>query len=91
MGRTPYIQADANSTTIYLTKAQKVAIRKFQTKRLEETGREPGLTEVLLEGLKRLLNADGWSTVELGIAFPKAEPKREKVRVFPKRRGGLPS
>jgi len=91
MGRTPHIQADAKSTTIYLTKAQKVAIRKFQAKRLEETGREPVLTEVLLEGLKRLLTAEDWSVAELGIAFPKLEPTRAKVKIFPKRRSSFPT
>ena len=86
MGRPPHIQARAKSTTIYLTKTQRIAIRKFQTKRLEETDVDFGLTEVVLEGLKLLLDREGWSAAELGITFPKTEVKRAKVSVFPKRR-----
>lgn len=86
MGRIPHIQEGAKGTTLYLTKAQKVAIRKFQTKRLEENEREPGLTEVVLEGLKLLLDREGGFAAELGIAFPKVEVKRAKVSVISKRR-----
>lgn len=86
MGRTPYIQPGAKSTTIYLTKAQQVAIRKFQAKRLEENDREPLKTEVVLEGLKLLFEREGWSAAELGNLFPKLEARRAKVRVFPRRR-----
>lgn len=86
MGRTPHIQAGAKGTTIYLTKAQQVAIRKFQTKQLEQTDREPVKTEVLLEGLRLLLEREGWSTAELETLFPKLEAKRAKVSEFPKRR-----
>jgi hypothetical protein len=85
MGRTPHIQADAKSTTVYLTRAQKAAIRKFQAKRLLEAEAEPGLTEVILEALRLLLANEGWSTTELELAFPKTEVKRGKVSVFPKR------
>jgi hypothetical protein len=86
MGRIPHIQAGAKSTTIYLTKAQKVAIRKFQTKVLQESDREPGLTEVILEGLRLLLDRDGWPAAELESVFPKPEMKRATVSVFPQSR-----
>jgi hypothetical protein len=86
MGRKPHIQVGARSTTIYLTKAQKVAIRRFQAKRLDENEDEPVLTEVVLEGLRLLLDREGWPAAELGTLFPKAEVKRAKVTAFPKRR-----
>jgi hypothetical protein len=86
MGRTPHIQTGAKSTTIYLTKAQKVALRKFQAKRLEETENEPVLTEVFLEGFKLLLDREGWSATELGMVFPKTDVKRATVSVFSKKR-----
>jgi len=86
MGRTPRIQAGAKGTTVYLTKAQKVAIRKFQTKVLQESEREPGLTEVMLEGLRLLFDREGLPAAELESVFPKAETKRAKVSVFPKSR-----
>jgi hypothetical protein len=85
MGRTPHIQIGAKGTTVYLTKAQKLAIRKFQAKRLEETEREPGLTEVVLEGLKLLLDRERWTPAELAQVFPNAEVKRAKVSVFPRK------
>jgi hypothetical protein len=88
MGRTPHIQSGAKSTTIYLTKAQRVAIRKFQTKRLQEGDSEPLLNEVVLEGLRLLLQREGCTEAELGTVFPKAEVKRAKVTAFPKRRRG---
>ena len=88
MGRKPHIQAGAKSTTIYLTKAQKVAIRKFQTKVLQESDYELGLTEVLLEGLRLLLDREKWPVAELELVFPKTEVKQAKVSVFPKRRRG---
>jgi|HubBroStandDraft_4_1064222.scaffolds.fasta_scaffold2673599_1 hypothetical protein len=88
MGRKPHIRVGARSTTIYLTKAQKVAIRKFQAKRLDENDDEPVLTEVVLEGLRLLLEREGWSAAELGTLFPKSEVKRAKVTAFPKRRRG---
>lgn len=84
MGRTPHIDSDAKSTTIYLTKIQKAAIRKLQAKRLEESGQEPVLTEVFLEGLRLLLGNSGWSPSEMGIVFPKTEVRRAKVSVFPR-------
>jgi hypothetical protein len=86
MARTPHIQPEAESTTVYLTKAQKAAIRKLQAKRLEETGSEPGLTEVVLEGLKLLLDHEGWAVAELGSVFPKTEVQHAKVSVISKRR-----
>jgi hypothetical protein len=86
MGRKPHIQVGARSTTIYLTKAQKVAIRKFQAKRLEESDNEPVLTEVVLEGLKLLLQREGCSEAELGTIFPKSEVKQAKITAFRKRR-----
>jgi len=85
MGRTPHIDPDATSTTVYLTKAQKLAIRKFQAKRLEESDREPALTEVLMEGLKLLLDREGWTPTELAHAFPNVEVRRAKVSVFPRK------
>ena len=90
MGRTPHIQADARSTTVYLTRVQKAAIRKFQAKRLLETEGDPGLTEVILEAPKLLLGNEGWSATELEQVFPKTEEKRAKVSVFPKRRRNRP-
>jgi|HubBroStandDraft_1064217.scaffolds.fasta_scaffold134396_2 hypothetical protein len=86
MGRTPHIQADAKSTTVYLTRTQKAAIRKFQAKRLLETEGEPGLTEVIVEALRLLLGSEGWTAIELEQTFPKTELKRAKVSVFSKRR-----
>jgi hypothetical protein len=86
MGRTPRIQAGAKGTTVYLTKAQKLAIRKFQTKHFEENEDDLGLTEVVLEALRLLFARDGLSASELGMVFPKVEAKRAKVSVFPKRR-----
>jgi hypothetical protein len=86
MGRKPHIQVGARSTTIYLTKAQKVAIRKFQAKRLEESDIEPVLTEVMLEGLKLLLQREGCTEAELGTIFPNTEVRRAKVTAFRKRR-----
>ena len=86
MGRTPHIQAGAKSTTIYLTKAQKVAIRKLQTKRLEEGLPEPLLNEIVLEGLKLVCQTEGWSAAELGKTFPKQEVHPAEARVFSKRR-----
>lgn len=86
MGRTPHIQVGAKSTTIYLTKAQKLAIRKFQTKRLEESDCDLTLTQVVLEGLKILLDREGLSASELGMIFPKMQPRRAKISVFPKQR-----
>lgn len=86
MGRTPHIQSGATPTTVYLTKTQKVAIRKFQTKKLEENEREPGLTEVFLEGLRLLFGREGWSATELGTLFPKVESKRAEISVFRKPR-----
>jgi hypothetical protein len=85
MGRTPHIQAEAKSTTVYLTRAQKAAIRKFQAKRLLETEGEPGLTEVVLEALRLMLDREGWSATELEQVFPKVEVKRAKISLFPKR------
>jgi hypothetical protein len=49
-----------------LTKPQRAAIRKFEAKRLEETDRELGLTETVLEALKILLDGEGWSVSEFG-------------------------
>ena len=86
MGRTPHIHPAAKSTTIYLTKAQKAAIRKFQAKRLEQNEDDLGLTEVMLEGLRLLLAQEAWTPADLGILFPKPEVKRAKVSPFPKRR-----
>ncbi len=86
MGRTRHIQASAKSTTIYLTRAQKAAIRKFQAKRLTETEEEPMLSEVVLEGLKLLFDREGWSAVELESVFPKREIKKAQVHQFPGRR-----
>jgi hypothetical protein len=95
MGRTPHIASNARSTTISLTPAQKASIRKLQTKRLDEDRPEPGLTEVVLEGLKLLFEKEGWSQTELGRVFPKEEIHTATVRVFSKRRrrrpGGLNS
>lgn len=85
MGRTAHIQPGAKGTTVYFTKAQKVAVRKFQAKRLEETDREPTLTEVVVEGLKLLLSRDGWTAAELEQIFPKAETRTASVSVFPKK------
>jgi len=87
MGRTPHIQVGAKPTTIYLTKAQKAGIRKFQAKRLEKNEADLGLTEVVLEGLRLLLDHEGWSAAELGMLFPKPEVRRAKVSPFPRRRG----
>jgi hypothetical protein len=93
MGRTPHIASNARSTTISLTSAQKASIRKLQTKRLDEDRPEPGLTEVVLEGLKLLFEKEGWSQTELGRVFRKEEIHTATVRVFSKRRrrrpGGL--
>jgi hypothetical protein len=86
MGRTPHIQVGAKPTTIYLTKVQKAAIRKFQAKRLEKNEADLGLTEVLLEGLRRLLDNEGWLSAELETLFPKLEVKRAKISPFPKGR-----
>ena len=86
MGRTPHIAAGAKPTTVYLTRAQKVAIRKLQTKRLESELPEPGLTEVFLEGFALLLKKEDWPEVELGKVFPKRESPPPQIRVFPKRR-----
>jgi len=86
MGRTPHIQAGAKGTTIYLTKAQKLAFRKLQAKRMEDGLPEPLLTEAVLEGFQLLLRKEGWSDSELASLFPKGEVRRAKVRVFSKRR-----
>jgi hypothetical protein len=88
MGRTPHIASNARSTTISLTSAQKASIRKLQTKRLDEDRPEPGLTELVLEGLKLLFEKEGWSQAELGRVFLKEEIHAATVRVFskPKRR-----
>jgi len=88
MGRKPHIQVGARSTTIYLTKAQKVAIRKFQANRLEESDSEPVLTEVVLEGLRLLFQREGYTEAELGTVFPKPDVKRATVTAFRKRRRG---
>lgn len=82
MGRTPHIQPGAKSTTVYLTKVQKLALRKFQTKRLEEGEREPGLTEVFLEGFRLLLEREGSSPSELEHVFPDLVKHRANVSVF---------
>ena len=84
MGRKAHIAKNAQSTTISLTPAQKSAVRKLQTKRLDEERPEPGLTELVLEGLKLLLEKEGWSQAELGRVFPKLEIRTATVRVFRK-------
>lgn len=53
---------------------------------MEEIGTESGLTEVLLEGFRLVLEKEGWTSAELGTIFPKVEDKRAKVSVFPKRK-----
>jgi hypothetical protein len=86
MGRTPHIQAGAKATTIYLTKGQTLAIRKFQTKHFEKTDYDIGLTEVILEALGLLFAEEGLSVAELGLLFPKKEVGKAKVSVISKRR-----
>jgi hypothetical protein len=86
-GRKRRIDPAAKGTTISLTPAQKSLIRKLQTKRLEEGSQEPLLNEVVTEGLKALFEKEGFTSAELGLAFPKRETHQATIRVFPKRRG----
>lgn len=85
-GRKRKIDPAAKGTTISLTPAQKSLVRKLQTKRLDEGAEEPLLNEVVTEGLKVLFEKEGFTSAELGLAFPKREARAATVRVFPKRR-----
>jgi hypothetical protein len=86
MGRRRRIERGAKGTTISLTSAQHLVIRKLQTKRLEEGAAEPLLNELVLEGLKLVCKEEGWSPAELEVAFPKQEVQTAEIRVIPKRR-----
>lgn len=86
MARPPRIPAGARPTTLYLTARQRAAISKLQAKRLEESDSQPGLTDLLTEALRLLLESEGWSSAELEQLFPKSERKRAAVQPFPKRK-----
>ncbi len=86
MGRRRRIAAGAKPTTISLTPAQKVAIRKLQAKRMSAGQPEPLLNDVVLEGIELLLEKEGWSSAELAQVFPEVEAKSAEVRVFPRKR-----
>ena len=88
MGRTRRISVSAKPTSVRLTPEQRLALRKLQTKRLEEGRSEPLLNEVFLEGFEKVLREEGWSASELGRIFPKQEPTktRGKIQIFPKKR-----
>ena len=86
MGRRRKIDPRAKGTTVSLTPVQKSALRKLQTKRLDEGQPEPLLNEVVLEGFRLLLEKEGWSVPELDRVFPKQEVRVAQVRVFSKRR-----
>jgi hypothetical protein len=86
MGRHRRISVDAKPTTISLTPTQKIALRKLQAKRFANTGVEPLLNELVLDGLRALLGEEGFSSAELAHIFPGVEIKKAKVQVFRKKR-----
>lgn len=89
MGRRRRISRDAKSTTISLTLTQQIAFQELQVKRLKMGKAKPTLTEVMLEGLEKVLRQEDWPGSELEKIFPKQEQPSATVRIMPKgRRAG---
>lgn len=86
MGRRRRILEDAEPTTIYLTSAQRAALRRLQAKRGETGAGDPALNEVFMEGFRMLLEAEGWSRSDLERLFPKENRQPAKVVVLRKPR-----
>ena len=84
MARTRRTPEGARSTTVYLSAAQRGAIRKLQSIRLEKSGTEPTLNEVFMEGLRKLLSEEGWAESQLGQTFPKQDTRQTNVTRFRK-------